>query len=318
MRVAVLDDYQLAVPELPAFARLAGHDVSVHAGGDDDIDGLSDVEALVLIRERTSVTSDLLDRLPALRLIAQTGGGIRHIDVDACTARGVLVCAGGGSSVATAELTFALALASLRHIPQEAVHLREGGWQMTVGTELHGKTLGIWGYGKIGALVAGYGRAFGMDVLAWGRAGSLERAAADGFSVAASDFALAEAADVLSLHLRLTDETLGLVTASHFARMKPTALFVNTARAALVEPGALAAALVSGRPGAAAVDVFDEEPVRAGEEPLLDLPQALCTPHLGYVTREGYEQYFARAFDAVNSYAAGSPVDVINPEVLEA
>lgn len=318
MRVAVLDDYQLAVPELSCFELLAGHDVSVHCGAAGDLDGLADVEALVLIRERTPVTAVLLDRLPALRLIAQTGGGIPHIAVDACTARGVLVCAGGGSPVATAELTFGLVLAALRHIPEEAAVLRAGGWQTTLGTELHGKTLGIWGYGRIGALVAGYGRAFGMHVLAWGREGSHDRAVADGIAVAASDRELFEDADVLSLHLRLTEKTRGTVTATHLARMKPTALLVNTARAGLVERGALAAALTSGRPGAAAVDVFDDEPVPAGEEPLLDLPQALCTPHLGYVTRESYELYFARAFDAVNAFAAGTPVDVVNPQVLSA
>jgi D-3-phosphoglycerate dehydrogenase / 2-oxoglutarate reductase len=318
VRVAVLDDYQLAVPELSCFELLAGHDVSVHCGVAGDLDGLTDVEALVLIRERTPVTTELLDRTPALRLIAQTGGGIQHIDVDACTARGVLVCAGGGSSVATAELTFGLVLAALRHLPEEAAGLRSGGWQTTLGTELHGTTLGIWGYGRIGALVARYGAAFGMHVLAWGREGSRERAATDGITFAASELDLVEEADVLSLHLRLTEETRGTVTATHFARMKPTALFVNTARAGLVERGALAAALASGRPGAAAVDVFDEEPVPAGEEPLLDLPQALCTPHLGYVTRESYELYFARAFEAVNGFVAGTPVDVVNPQVLSA
>jgi D-3-phosphoglycerate dehydrogenase len=316
VRVAVLDDYQGAVPELDCYALLEGHEVTVHRGRPGDLDGLAGVEAVVLIRERTRVGGDLLDRLPALRLVAQTGGGLAHVDLDACTARNVVVCAGGGSPVATAELTFGLVLASRRHIAREATALREGRWQTTLGTELAGRTLGIWGYGRIGALVARYGKAFDMTVLAWGRESSLDRARADGVATARSELDLVERSDVLSLHLRLTDETRGVVTAAHLARMKPTALLVNTARAGLVEPGALVAALAAGRPGSAAVDVYDDEPALPEHEPLLGVEEALCTPHLGYVTRESYELYFARAFDAVNAFAAGRPVDVVNPAAL--
>ena len=316
MRIAILDDYQDAVPGLVCFARLHEHDVTVLRGRPGDLDGLSAVEALVLIRERTAITRELLDRLPALRLVAQTGGGVAHIDLRACSERGVVVCAGGGSSVATAELTWGLILAAVRHIPREAAALHGGGWQTTVGTELHGKTLGIWGYGRIGALVARYGTAFGMHVLAWGRAASLARAAADGVAAADSADDLCRRSDVLSLHLRLTGETLGTVTAAHLASLHPRSLFVNTARAALVEPGALAAALRAGRPGAAAIDVFDQEPVPPGAETLLELDNALCTPHLGFVTREAYELYFGRAFDAVVAFAAGAPVDVVDAAAL--
>ena len=316
MRVAILDDYQDAVRHLACFGQLAAHDVTVYRGDATDLDHLADVEALVLIRERTRITQAVLERLPALRLIAQTSATTPHIDLGACTGRGVLVCAGGGSPVSTAELTFGLILAAARNIPQEASALRAGGWQTTLGWELQGKMLGIWGYGKIGGRVAGYGRAFGMDVLATGRAGSRERARADGVSFVDSPDELAERADVLTLHLRLTDETRGLVTAETLARMRPTALLVNTARAGLIEPGALATALAAGRPGAAAVDVFDWEPVRAGDEPLLELPNCLCTPHLGYVSRESYEAYFGRAFAAVNAFADGTPVDMLNPAVL--
>ena len=316
MRVAVLDDYQGAVPALRCFGRLDEHEVTVYRGHPGDIEHLEGVEALVPIRERTPVDAALLDRLPALRLVAQTGGGIAHIDVDACTARGIVVCAGGGSSVGTAELTFGLVLASLRHLPSEAASLRAGRWQATVGTEAHGKTLGVWGYGRIGSLVARYARAFGMDVLAFGRDGSLVRAVADGLETTASADELFGRCDVLSLHLRLAPGTRGIVTASHLALMRPTALLVNTARAGLIEAGALAAALAAGRPGSAAVDVFDAEPAHPGREPLLGLGNVLATPHLGYVTYEGYELLLGRAFDAVNAFAAGTPVDVVNPAVL--
>jgi D-3-phosphoglycerate dehydrogenase len=316
VRVAVLDDYQGAVPGLACFERLRGHDVTVCRDGPADLEAPESVEALVLIRERTPVTAALLERLPALRLVAQTGGGIAHVDVGACTARGVAVSAGGGSAVGTAELTLGLVLAAFRHITTEAAALRAGGWQTTVGRQLEGKVLGICGYGRIGALVARYGSAFGMRVLAWGREASLGRAAADGVATTGSIEELFDASDVLSLHLRLVPETRAMVTGELLARLAPTSLLVNTARAGLVEPGALAAALAAGRPGAAAIDVFDVEP--AAGDPLLALPNVLATPHLGYVTEEGYELLFGRAFDAVNAFASGSPVDLVNPDVLGA
>ena len=249
-------------------------------------------------------------------MICQTGRGTPHIDVEACTRRGVVVCTGSGSPYAPAELTLALMLASARCLVEDAVALRSGVWQTTIGRELHGKVLGIVGYGGIGALVARYGTALGMHVLAWGRAGSLERARADGHEAEADLDALCARSDVVSLHLKLSPETRGLVSARHLALMKPDALLVNTARAGLVERGALDAALAAGRPGSAAVDVFDEEP--ATDDPLVRNPAALATPHLGYVTWETYESYFGQAFAQVNAFAAGAPTGVVNPEALTA
>lgn len=308
MHIVIPDDYQDAVHTLACFAKLDGHRVTIYNDTVKDIDALAerfaDADALVLIRERTQITDALLAKLPRLQLISQTGKGAAHIDLDACERRGVTVAVGTGSPVAPAELTWALVLAASRRIPHEVARLRAGGWQSTLGTALRGRTLGIFGYGKIGSLVASYGRAFGMNVVAWGRAGSLARAAADGFAVASSDADLFTRADVLSLHLRLTKETRGIVTAAHLASMKPEALLVNTSRAELVAPGALEAALRAGRPGFAAVDVYEEEPVLGAAHPLLALDNALCTPHLGYVERDSYELYFGQAFDNVVAFAA--------------
>jgi D-3-phosphoglycerate dehydrogenase len=319
VKIVVPDDYQGAVETLASFAHAAGrHEIRVYRDTVTDVDALAErldgAEALVLIRERTAVTRALVERLPALRLVAQTGRGIPHVDVAACTEHGVAVCVGGGSPVAPAELTWGLILAAARDIPGEAASVRAGGWQRSLGWELAGKTLGIYGYGAIGALVGRYARAFGMRVLAAGREGSAARARADGVDVAATAAVFREA-DVLTLHLKLTEETRGIVTAGDLAAMKPSALFVNTARAGLVEPGALAAALRAGRPGAAAVDVFEEEPLPPGDT-LAALPNALCTPHVGYVTRESYERYFGEAFAAVDAFAAGDPVGLVNPEAL--
>ena len=275
---------------------------------------IGDAQALVLIRERTPIDAALLALLPNLRLICQTGRGMPHIDLAECTRRGIAVCTGSGSPYAPAELTLALILASSRCIVADAVALRAGSWQTTVGRELHGRTLGIIGYGNIGALVSAYGKALGMQVLAWGRAASLERAAADGHDAEPDLDALCERSDVVSVHLKLTPETKGIVTARHLGLMKPDALFVNTARAALVERGALTAALASGHPGSAAVDVFDDEP--AVTDPLVASEAVLATPHLGYVTWDTYEAYFGEAFAQVVAFAAGAPVGVANPEVL--
>lgn len=320
MRVIIPDDYQDAVRHLACFARLAGHEVAIYNDTLKDVEALAErfrpAEALVLIRERTPIGDELLARLPDLKLISQTGKGTSHIDLAACTRRGVAVAAGTGSPYAPAELTWALVLAALRHLPRETARLRAGQWQATLGTGLRGRTLGIWGYGKIGRLVAGYGRAFGMNVLIWGREGSLARAGADGYATAAGKRELLEQADVLSLHLRLNEETRGILTAADLALMKPDALLVNTSRAELIEPGALAAALGAGRPGFAAVDVYEEEPVLGAGHPLLALDNALCTPHLGYVEKDSYELYFGQAFDQVAAFAAGNPANVVNPEVL--
>lgn len=319
MHIVIPDDYQDAVRSLACFSRLAGHRVTIYNDTTRDLDELSarfqDADALVLIRERTPITVALLERLPRLKLIAQTGRGTAHIDLAACTRRGVVVTAGSGSAHATAELTWALILAALRHIPREVAGLRAGRWQQTLGTGLYGRTLGIWGYGGIGAVVAGYGRAFGMRVLVWGRAGSQGRARADGYELAANRRALFTEADVLSLHIKLNADTRGIVTADDLAQMKPTALLVNTSRAGLIAPGVLESALRAGRPGFAAVDVYEDEPVFDAAHPLLALENALCTPHLGYVEKESYEGYFGEAFEQVLAFAAGQPSGVVNPDV---
>ncbi len=308
MNIVIPDDYQDAVRKLSCFSKIADHDVTIYNDTVKDVDALAErfreADALVLIRERTRITDDLLAKLPQLKLISQTGKGAAHIDLDACERRGIAVAVGTGSPVAPAELTWALVLAASRRIPQEVARLRGGEWQSTVGTALRGRTLGIWGYGKIGSLVAGYGRAFAMNVLVWGREASHARAQADGFAVATSAADLFERADVLSLHLRMTNETKGIVTAALLASMKRDALLVNTSRAELIAPGALEAALRAGRPGFAAVDVYEEEPVLGASHPLLSLDNALCTPHLGYVERDSYELYFGEAFDNVLEWNA--------------
>jgi D-3-phosphoglycerate dehydrogenase len=317
MHIIIPDDYQDAVRTLAAFERLRGHEVTIYHDTVTDPDALAarfaPADALVLIRERTAITRALLERLPRLKLIAQTGRGIPHIDLDACTEHGVAVAIGGGSPDATAELTWALVLAATRHIPQAVHDLRVGRWQTTFGTGLRGRTLGIFGYGNIGRVVARYGAAFGMHVLVWGRERTLREAASDGHTLASSQHDLFAHADVLSLHVKLTPETRGIVTAHHLAAMQPTALLVNTSRADLIEPGALVAALQAGRPGMAAVDVYEHEPVY--DHPLLHLPNALCTPHLGYVERDSYELFFSAAFDQLNAFFAGQPVNLANPDV---
>lgn len=322
MQVLIPDDYQDAVRGLSCFEKLRGYDVTIQRDTTKEVDELvtrfGDADALVLIRERTAVGAELLSRLPRLRLISQTGRGVAHIDVEACTHHGVAVCVGTGSPYAPAELTWALILSSARRIPQEAASLRAGGWQSGLGRTLRGRTLGVWGYGKIGSLVAGFGRAFGMRILVWGREGSLTRAAADGFETASSREDFLTTSDVISIHLRLEPATrgiVGIVSASDLASMKRDALFVNTSRAELIQPGALVEALRKGRPGFAALDVYEDEPLTA-DHPLLQLDNALCTPHLGYVEKDSYELYFGQAFDAVNAFAAGHPINVINPDAL--
>jgi D-3-phosphoglycerate dehydrogenase len=318
MRVVVMEDYQRAVERLQCFARASDHQVIVRSVRPTDLADraaqIGTAEALVLIRERTRIDEQLLELLPHLRLICQTGHGMPHIDLEACTRRGIVVCATSGSPYAPAELTLALILASARCLVADVVALRSGSWQTTIGMELRGRTLGIAGYGTIGALVGTYGKALGMQVLAWGRAGSFERAEADGCEVEPDLGALCARSDVLSLHLRLSPETRGIVTAHHLAGMKHDALLVNTARAGLIEGGALEAALAAGRPARAAIDVFDDEP--ATGDPLVHNEAVLATPHLGYVTWETYELYFGQAFAQLNAFAARAPVGVVNPEVL--
>jgi D-3-phosphoglycerate dehydrogenase len=322
MKISILDDYFATVPTLPCFAKLAGQEVVVWNDHVDDLDVLAerlgDTEVLVLIRERTAIREPLLARLPALRLISQRSV-YPHIDLEACTRHGVIVSSSqhrGTPSYAAAELTWGLVLAAARQIPRQAAALSRGVWQIGVGTTLRGKTMGILGYGRIGAVVAGYAEAFGMKVLVWSSEAGRTRALADGRAVAPSREAFFERCDVVSLHLRLVPATRGLVTASDLARMKPSALLVNTSRAALIAPGALVAALAAGRPGQAAVDVFEEEPLTDPRHPLLRSDRALCTPHIGYVTAEEYELQFSEIFDQILAYAAGTPINVVNPELL--
>jgi len=322
MKITVLDDYHDTVRTLPCFAKLAGHDVTIWNDHVQDVDALAgrlaETEALVLIRERTKIRTPLLERLPKLRLISQRSV-YPHIDIDTCTRRGVIVSSSqhpDTPSHATAELTWALVLAAMRRVPQQMASLRAGKWQTGVGNSVHHKTLGIYGYGRIGKVVAGYGVAFGMKVLVWAREQSRARARADGYAVAESKEAFFEACDILSLHMRLYDATRGIVTAADLARMKPTALLVNTSRAPLIERGALEAALAAGRPGMAAVDVYEEEPVRDTNHPLLRMDNVVCTPHIGYVTHEEYELQFSDIFDQILAYADGKPINVVNPDVL--
>jgi D-3-phosphoglycerate dehydrogenase len=322
MKIAILDDYLDTVRTLSCFAGLAEHDVTIWTDHCQDEDALAarlaEAEILVPIRERTQITGALLERLPKLRLISQRGSW-PHIDVDACTRLGIVVSSDvhpGAPSHSTVELTWGLVLAAARRLPDQVAALKAGTWQTAIGTTLHGKRLGIYGYGRIGAAVAGIGRAFGMDVWTLSRPASLERAAADGVRAAPDREAFFAESDVLCLHLKLVDATRGIVTADDLARMKPTAILVNTSRAGLIAPGALEAALRAGRPGQAAVDVYESEPVVGGDHPLLALENALCTPHLGYVTVEEWELIFAAVVDQIAAFASGTPINVVNPEAL--
>jgi D-3-phosphoglycerate dehydrogenase len=321
MNITILDDYFDTIRTLPCFAKLSGHKVTVWNDHVQSVDVLAerlkDTEALVLIRERTQIRAPLIARLPNLKLISQRSV-YPHIDIDACTERGIVVSSDqhpGTPSYAAAELTWGLALAAARRIPQQMAALKGGHWQTGVGDTLRSKTLGIYGYGRIGSAVAGYGKAFGMRVVAWAREDSLQRAVADGYEAAPSKRVFFEICDVLSLHMRLVKETRGIVTAGDLALMKPSAILVNTSRAGLVEPGALVSALRAGRPGMAAVDVFEEEPLRDVKDPLLTLDNVVATPHIGYVTRDEYELQFSDIFDQITAYAAGKPINVVNPAV---
>jgi D-3-phosphoglycerate dehydrogenase / 2-oxoglutarate reductase len=322
VQISILDDYFDTLRTLKCFGKLAEHDVTVWNDHVQDVDTLAerlcDAEALVLIRERTQIRSALLERLPKLKLISQRSV-YPHIDIDACTRLGVIVSSGQHAdtpSYATAEFTWGLVLAAMRQIPQQMASLKAGNWQIGVGHTLRGKTLGIYGYGRIGAVVAGYGKAFGMEVLVWAREPALAKARADGYAMANSKAAFFEQCDVLSLHMRLVDATRGIVTAADLARMKPTALLVNTSRAPLIEPNALVNALRAGRPGMAAVDVYEKEPLRDTGDPLLTMDNVVCTPHLGYVSREEYEIQFTDIFDQIIAYAAGTPTNVVNPDAI--
>lgn len=323
MKVAILDDWHDTLRHLSCFAKLDGHDVEIWNDHVEDEDvlarRLAETEALVLIRERTRIQGSLLDRLPRLRLISQRSV-YPHVDVPGCTRNGVLLCSNMHSdtpSYAAAELTWALVLAAARQIPAQVASLRAGQWMMGVGQTLRGKVLGIYGWGRIGEVVAGYGRAFGMEVLVWARDDSRARAESQGWSVADNKAAFMASCDVVSLHMRLVPATRGIVTGADLASMKPSAILVNTSRAGLIQPGALVAALRAGRPGMAAVDVFETEPLRDLSDPLINLPNVVATPHIGYVTREEFDLQFADVFDQINAFATGSPINVINPEATD-
>ncbi len=332
MRITILDDYQDAVRKLDCFSLLEGHEIKVY---NNTVKGLGqlavrlrDTEALVLIRERTAITRALLDKLPQLKLIAQTGRAGSHIDLAACTERGVAVAQGVGSPIAPAELTWALIMASMRRIPQYAANLKHGAWQQSgmkassmpsnfgLGRTLHGRTLGLFGYGKIGKLIAGYAQAFNMKVVVWGRPSTTDRARADGLETAVSKEAFFEECDIVSLLLKLSDETRSIVTLADLERMGPHALLVNTSRAELIEPDALVTALNQGRPGLAAIDVFESEPILQGH-PLLRMENVLCTPHIGFVENDSYKLYFRVAFENIVAWAAGKPTNIVNPEVIK-
>lgn len=316
MKIAVIDDYQNAFRTLDCFRKLDGHEVrvvSAPATTDDQlVAALGDSEAVILTMQRTALPRKVLDRLPHLKMISQTGRNTSHLDLAACKERGIAVSAGGGGgATATAEIAWALILSAARHVPAEVAAMKAGGWQIALGTGLAGKTLGIYAYGRIGSLVAKVGQAFGMKVVCWGRDGSMARAREAGFACAPDRAAFFSECDVISLHIQLNAETRGIVTAADLARMKPEAILVNTSRAQIVEDGALVNALKAGRPGRAGVDVYEQEPVLGGKHPLLALPNAVCTPHLGYVERDTYETIFAVGIDQVLAYAAGKPINLV-------
>ncbi len=322
MKIAVIDDYQNAFRSLQCYTKLTGHDVIVYNDTEKDAvrlaDRLNDVEAILLTQQRSRFSAAVIERLPKLKLISQTGRATSHIDVDACTRRGIIVSAGGaGRPHTTAELTWGLILAALRHIPYEVSQLKAGHWQSTIGTAVQGKILGIYALGKIGTMVASVGRAFGARVICWGREGSMARAREAGYAIAASREAFFAESDIVSLHLPLSKDTRGIVTRKDLDLMKRTALLVNTSRAGLIAQGALVDSLRAGRPGFAAVDVFEDEPVIGAAHPLLKMDNVICTPHLGYVESDSYESYYGTAVDQIVAYAAGKPVSVVNPEVLE-
>jgi D-3-phosphoglycerate dehydrogenase / 2-oxoglutarate reductase len=321
MKIAIIDDYQNAFKTLKCFPKLSGHEVVIYTDPETNLEKiaerLKDVDAVLLTQQRTAFPRALIEKLPKLKLIGQTGRAATHVDLQACTEKGIVVSAGGsGNSNATAELTWGLILSALRNLPFEVRRLKDGHWQSTLGIGVNGKTLGIYAYGKIGSIVAAAGKAFGARVVCWGREGSTGRAKAAGFEVAKSREDFFAEADILSLHLPLNKDTRGIVTGDDLARMKPTALIVNASRSGLIAKGALEEALKAGRPGRAAVDVYDQEPVLGAEHPLLKMNNVTCTPHLGYVTRESYEEYYAVVVDDILAFAAGKPRNVLNPDVF--
>jgi D-3-phosphoglycerate dehydrogenase len=322
MKIAILDDYQDVFRALKCYPRLKGHEVAVYHDSVKEpaklAERLKGADAVIFLQQRTPFPRAAAERATTLKVISQTGRNVGHIDVEACTEKGIVVCGSGAGQVNhTAELTWGLILSVLRHIPEEVQRLKAGRWQTTIGTTVVGKTLGIYAYGRIGSLVAKVGRAFEMKVICWGREGSTAKARADGFEIAPSREAFFESSDIVSLHIPLNKETRGIVRHSDLARMKASALIVNTSRGPIIEEGALVRALKEGRPGYGAVDVFDDEPVLNGNHPLLKMDNVVCTPHLGYVDRDTYEKYYGAAVDNLLAFAEGKPVNVLNPEALK-
>jgi D-3-phosphoglycerate dehydrogenase / 2-oxoglutarate reductase len=319
MKIAVIDDYQDAFRRMKSFAKLRGHEVTVHTDTEKDpaklAERLKDADIVVLTQQRSRFPREVIERLPNLRMISQTGRNAYHIDLGACAEKGIVVSAGagGGGPNATAELTWALILAHLRHIPEEVQRMKEGKWQATIGVGLKGKTLGVYAYGRIGSVVANVGRAFDMKVICLGREASTAKAREAGFEATTDRKAFFENADIVTIHLPLNKDTRGIVTAEDLGRMKPTAVFVNTSRAPIVEEGALAAALKKGRPGSAAVDVYESEPVLNRDHPLLQMDNVTCTPHLGYVEESGYEGIYGVAVDQIVAFAEGKPINLVKP-----
>ena len=320
MNIVISDDYQDCIRTLDCFKKLSGHQVVIHNDTLTDeaaiAERFANADVALLVRERTRITASLLDQLPKLKFISQTGRAANHVDLAACTARGIPVAAEGSATDAAAELAFTLLLASARNLVTEANRFKAGQWQTTLGHSLHGRTLGIAGYGKIGSVVAGYGKAFGMKVLVWGdRPESSRRAQEDGYEVVADRQEFFSRCDALSVHLRLTPSSRGLITAKDLAQMKPSAILVNTSRAEVIAEGALEAGLKAGHPGFAAIDVYEREPIYGADHPLLNLPNTLCTPHIGYVERDTYENYFNFAIEQALAWERGEPMNLLNPEV---
>lgn len=320
LKIAILDDYQNAVEHLSCFSLLSAFDVQIIPAAEKELGSLArqlaNFDILVLTRERTKISAELLAQLPRLKLISQTGKVANHLDVDECSKYGVAVAEGIGSPVAPAELTWLLIMNTLRLVPQAIRGMLDGKWQVNIGHCIQGKTIGIWGYGKIGKRIAAYGQAFGAHIMVWGSGNSRKQAHLDGHVAAESKEVFFREADIITLHLRLNESTRSIVQAQDLQLMKPTAAIINTARAELIEPGALIESLAAGRPGFAGLDVYESEPVYDKEHPLLNMPNVVCTPHLGYVEKAGYELYFGKAFENVASFIGGTPINIKNPEVL--
>ncbi len=326
MNISILDDVHHVFGTLPSYAKLAGHQVMIWHDHTEDVDVLAErlqgAEVLALHRDRTPITAALVGRLPKLKLISMRGP-YPHIDVAACTRHGILISSHqldpqADPSWSTAELTLTLLLMSLRELPQQIESMKVGRWQSGVGRGVYGRTLGIYAYGRIGSTVARYGRTLGMQVQVWGRGASLERARADGYAVAASRQAFFSECDAISLHLPMIAATRGVVTEADLLLMKPTAVIINTSRAGLIAPNALVNALKAGRPGKAAVDVYEKEPLTDANHPLLSMPNVICTPHIGGVELDALEVMFSDVYEQIVAYAAGKPIDVMNPEALKA